>query len=83
MTIDNEDRALRISKAAGVIYPDEGDAETILRDLLSDARHFADRERIEFALVDRMAYEHYLTEKAVTGVFPCTPFSVAGPRRGR
>jgi len=61
--ITNEERAARCADAlAG--YNDEYDAVANLIDLLADARHWCDRNGASYADLDRMAYQHYLTEIA-------------------
>ena len=45
-------------------YCDIGGTYTeAITDLLSDLRHFCDRQKLDFAAMDRAAYRHYIEEK--------------------
>jgi len=57
-------RALRAHYEAreGAFDPDE-DVETLMIDLITDLRHFADDAGIDFHKVLDMTYQHYLSEK--------------------
>jgi hypothetical protein len=43
-------------------YNDERDTKANLIDLLADARHWCDRNGLNFAELDRVAYQHYAAE---------------------
>lgn len=42
---------------------DISEPETALRDLLADARHFADAHSIDYAEQDRIAFDNYASER--------------------
>ena len=49
------------------LYIESGvsDEESALRDLLTDLRHYCDREGLDFAAEDRQAYQGYVMEKSL------------------
>lgn len=55
----NQDRAERAQQA--VDLQEEG-GDTGIVDLLANLRHLCDREGLDFAKLDRMAYAHYVLE---------------------
>lgn len=50
-------------RALQAAYGDENDPDTCIVDLLADLRHICDTLRLDFAELDRRAYDHYLLEK--------------------
>jgi hypothetical protein len=61
MTNFSDNRAKRCA-AAIRSYDDEWDDKSNLINFLADARHWCDRNKLCFAELDRIAFEHYLTE---------------------
>lgn len=59
--ISNKQRAKRVSQALRSYGTDDTD-EGCLIDLLTDIRHWCDRHGESYAMLNRMAYEHYLAE---------------------
>lgn len=63
---NHADRARRARHATSAYraYTGAGpcSASEVLIDLLTDLRHFADFEGLNFAACDRIAYRHYLNE---------------------
>ncbi len=57
----NKQRAARCVKALKG-YGTDDTVQGCLIDFLADARHLCDREGEDFARLDRIAYQHYLTE---------------------
>jgi len=59
----NAQRAMRLEVAILALREGYGDdpSESLI-DLLTDARHWCDRNDQSFAELDRQAYQHYLTE---------------------
>jgi hypothetical protein len=57
----NRCRANRCSKALRRYGTDTTDPACLI-DFLADARHWCDRHGQNFADLDRIAYDHYLTE---------------------
>ena len=63
MTKTNDVRAVRFELL--LMSYDTGDTPTErLTDLLADARHWCDRQRLCYGHVDRLAHQHYLAEWA-------------------
>lgn len=46
-----------------MLYDDRGDDCNVI-DILTDLRHLCDVQEWDFAELDRIAYEHYIEEKA-------------------
>ena len=67
-----QDRCEQIEQIAstrfGEQYTDPGgqlvDADALVIDLLANLRHFCDSRDLDFGKLDRVAYDHYSTEKA-------------------
>ena len=61
--MNNAQRAIRLELAILALREEYGDdpCEGLI-DLLTDARHWCDRNAHDFAELDRQAYQHYLTE---------------------
>ena len=57
----NEERAEAAQRAIDACADEGGDAGII--DTLANLRHLCDRDGMDFAELDRMAYNHYLEEK--------------------
>jgi hypothetical protein len=57
-----ERKTRRLRNALREIYGDES-PETLITDALADMRHLCDADDISFSEVDRIAQDHYLTEK--------------------
>lgn len=61
-----EDRCIiaksRLLSAVGTCI-DENDPQANIIDMLSDLRHLCDRLGLDFAALDRPAYQHYLEER--------------------
>lgn len=53
-------RQMKIMDVCWTFYGDT--PETDITDLLADIRHFCDANGLDFANLDRMAYQHYLAE---------------------
>lgn len=61
----NEKRVKAVEKAlAAMPSYDKRDRDCNLIDLLANIRHYCDDNGLEFGHLDRIAYEHYLEEKA-------------------
>lgn len=63
MQSENDERSRRCD-AILAHYNDEWDKKSNLIDLLADARHWCDRNKLCFGELDRIAYDHYLAELA-------------------
>ncbi|MBE7506221.1 MAG: hypothetical protein HS101_08030 [Planctomycetia bacterium] len=61
MKFTNKHRAARIGKVLARYKTGDTDADNLV-DLLADARHWSDRNGQDFAELDRLAYDHYLSE---------------------
>jgi hypothetical protein len=59
---NNATRAQRCAKAIALYGDRDLDPASQLIDLLADMRHWCDRHGEDFASLDRLAYNHYLTE---------------------
>ena len=59
---NNATRAHRCAKAIALYGNRDPNPATQLIDLLADIRHWCDRHGEDFARLDRLAYDHYLTE---------------------
>ena len=59
---DNENRAKRAQRAVNLILKDPRSYEERVTDLLTDLRHFCDYYHLDWAQVDRTAYQHYAAE---------------------
>ncbi len=59
--MNNIDRVDKIHRALTTAYPDI-EAETNVIDLLTDLRHYCDRERLCLGDLDRIAHGHYTAE---------------------
>jgi hypothetical protein len=57
----NKARAARCGKALKR-YGTDDTIRACLIDFLADARHWCDRSGEDYAALDRLAYDHYLTE---------------------
>ena len=57
-----ERKTKRLRNALREIYGDES-PETLITDALADMRHLCDADDVSFSEVDRIAQDHYLTEK--------------------
>jgi hypothetical protein len=57
-----ERKTKRLRNALREIYGDEP-PETLITDALADMRHLCDADDVSFSEVDRIAQDHYLTEK--------------------
>jgi hypothetical protein len=57
-----ERKTRRLRNALREIYGDES-PETLITDALADMRHLCDADDVSFSEVDRIAQDHYLTEK--------------------
>jgi hypothetical protein len=57
-----ERKTRRLRNALREIYGDES-PETLITDALADMRHLCDADGVSFSEVDRIAQDHYLTEK--------------------
>lgn len=59
--LTNRIRAKRIRDTLTELYEYE-DAQTVLIDVLTDLRHLADADRLNFSECDRIALQHYTEE---------------------
>jgi hypothetical protein len=57
-----ERKTKKLRNALREIYGDES-PETLITDALADMRHLCDADDVSFSEVDRIAQDHYLTEK--------------------
>jgi hypothetical protein len=57
-----ERKTKRLRNALRDLYGDES-PETLITDALADMRHLCDADDVSFSEVDRIAQDHYLTEK--------------------
>jgi hypothetical protein len=57
-----ERKTRRLRNALREIYGDES-PETLITDALADMRHLCDADDVSYSEVDRIAQDHYLTEK--------------------
>jgi hypothetical protein len=61
-SLNREARAKKIGEILGSFY-DQDDPIAALRDLLADARHYADAYDLDYADEDRVAYDNYSAER--------------------
>lgn len=61
MKFTNKHRAARIGKVLARYQTGDTVADNLV-DLLADARHWCDRNGQDFAELDRLAYDHYVSE---------------------
>lgn len=57
-----ERKTKKLRNALREIYGEES-PETLITDALADMRHLCDADDVSFSEVDRIAQNHYLTEK--------------------
>jgi hypothetical protein len=58
-----ERKTKRLRNALRDLYGDDESPETLITDALADMRHLCDADGVSFSEVDRIAQDHYLTEK--------------------
>jgi hypothetical protein len=63
MNLTNQNRVARLTKVLRGYETDDTEAGCLI-DILADARHWCDRHNMDYARFDRLAYQHYLAERA-------------------
>jgi hypothetical protein len=58
-----ERKTKKLRNALRDLYGDDESPETLITDALADMRHLCDADDVSFSEVDRIAQDHYLTEK--------------------
>lgn len=56
-------RMARLVQTLSQHYPNDPQTAHKVTDMLADLRHLCDQEELDFAKLDKLAYEHYLRER--------------------
>ena len=79
----NKDRVKRVAAALKTYRGADNisDKNEMVRDLLSDLRHYCDYYKIEFHVEDQTAYENYICEVDESRGLRCENLKTDKPRR--